>query len=119
MTRVWLPDSPDTVEPLKNLPDGIEVDVWTGGLTLPGTKDDVEFIVLPPGQKPGMLSEITSLPSLKVIQLTSAGAEHIRPYIPDRITRCHARGAHAHQELPPFHPCPGKTGVGLDPQRAG
>jgi phosphoglycerate dehydrogenase-like enzyme len=91
---VWLPDPPDTVEPLKNLPDGIEVDVWTGGHPLPGTKDEVEFIVLPHGQKPGMLTEITSLPSLKVIQLNSAGAEHIRPYIPNRITLCNARGAH-------------------------
>ena len=94
MTRVWLPDPPDTVEPLKNLPDGIEVDVWTGGHPLPGTKDEVEFINLPHGVKPDTLRVITSLPSLKVIQLNSAGAEHIRPYIPDRITLCNARGAH-------------------------
>ena len=94
MTRVWLPDPPDTVEPLKNLPDGIEVDVWTGGHPLPSTKDEVEFINLPHGVKPDTLRVITSLPSLKVIQLNSAGAEHIRPYIPDRITLCNARGAH-------------------------
>jgi phosphoglycerate dehydrogenase-like enzyme len=94
VTRVWLPDPPETIEPLKNLPAGIEADVWTGGEPLPSTKDEVEFIVLPHGQTPRMLNEITSLPSLKVIQLNSAGAEHIRPYIPDRITLCNARGAH-------------------------
>ncbi len=94
MTRVWLPDPPETVEPLKNLPEGIEVDVWTGGEPLPDSKDEVEFIVPPPGLSPQMLETITSLPSLKVIQLTSAGAEHIRPYVPANITLCNARGAH-------------------------
>ncbi len=94
MTRVWLPDPPETIEPLKTLPDGIEVDVWTGGDALPSTKDEVEFIVLPPGVTPDTLRKIASLPSLKVIQLNSAGAEHIRPYIPDRITLANARGAH-------------------------
>ncbi len=94
MTRVWLPDPPETVEPLKNLPEGIEADVWTGADPLPDSKDEVEFIVPPPGLTPRTLAEITSLPSLKVIQLASAGAEHIRPYIPARIILCNARGAH-------------------------
>jgi len=94
MTRVWLPDPPETVAPLKNLPAGIEVDVWTGGEPLPDSKDEVEFIVLPHGLTPGTLKKITSLPSLKVIQLNSAGAEHIRPYIPAHIILCNARGAH-------------------------
>jgi hypothetical protein len=49
VTRVWLPDPPETVEPLKNLPEGIEADVWTGAEPLPDSKDEVEFIVLPPG----------------------------------------------------------------------
>ncbi len=51
MTRVWLPDPPETVEPLKNLPEGIEVDVWTGAEPLPDTKDEVEFIVPRPGSR--------------------------------------------------------------------
>ena len=93
MTRVWLPDPPETVASLQPLPEGIEADVWTGG-ELPGTKDEVEFIVLPGRVTPATLAVITKLPKLKVIQLMSAGAENVVPYIPDGITLCNARGAH-------------------------
>ena len=94
MTRVWLPDPPETVATLKSLPDGITADVWTGGEPLPATKDEVELIVLPFGVRPGTMAKITSLPRLKVIQLMSAGAEHVIPRIPPNITLCNARGAH-------------------------
>jgi hypothetical protein len=73
VTRVWLPDPPETVASLQPLPDGIEADVWAGGEPLPGSKDEVEFIVLPMGSRPALLSAITGLPKLKVIQLLSAG----------------------------------------------
>ena len=94
MTRVWLPEPPESIEPLKSLPEGIEADVWTGSETLPESKDEVEFIVLPFGAKPAAITEISGLPRLKVIQLMSAGAEHVRPYVPAHITLCNARGAH-------------------------
>jgi phosphoglycerate dehydrogenase-like enzyme len=93
VTRVWLPDPPETVASLQPLPDGIEADVWTGG-ELPGTKDEVEFIVLPMGSKPALLDAITKLPRLKVIQLLSAGAEQVVGHVPAGITLCNARGAH-------------------------
>jgi phosphoglycerate dehydrogenase-like enzyme len=94
VTRVWLPDPLGTVATLKTLPDGFEAGVWTGGEPLPDTKDEVEFIVLPGRVTPDTLAVITKLPKLKVIQLTSAGAERVAPYIPDGITLCNARGAH-------------------------
>jgi phosphoglycerate dehydrogenase-like enzyme len=94
VTRVWLPDPPDILAPFGGLPEGIEADVWTGADPLPATRDEVEFIVLPGGVTPGTMAKVTSLPSLRVIQLTSAGAEHVRPHIPGRITLCNARGAH-------------------------
>ena len=94
MTRVWLPDPLGTVATLRSLPDGMEADVWTGGAPLPDSKDEVEFIVLPGGVTPATLADITKLPKLKVIQLMSAGAERVAPYIPDGITLCNARGAH-------------------------
>ena len=94
MTRVWLPDPPETVASLQPLPDGIEADVWTGGEPLPGSKDEVEFIVLPMGSRPAVLAAVTPLPKLKVIQLLSAGAEQIAGHIPAGITLCNARGAH-------------------------
>jgi phosphoglycerate dehydrogenase-like enzyme len=94
VTRVWLPDRAETVATLNPLPDGIEADVWTGGEPLPDSKDEVEFIVLPGGVRPDTLAAITKLPKLKVVQLMSAGAERVIPYIPEGITLCNARGAH-------------------------
>jgi phosphoglycerate dehydrogenase-like enzyme len=91
LTRVWLPDSLDN---FGTLPPGIEADVWTGGEDLPESADQVEYVVFPFGVKPEVVRKVTTLPSLKTIQILSAGADHILPYIPSRITLCNARGAH-------------------------
>ena len=91
MTRVWLPDSP---EAFGGLPAGIEADVWKGGSELPPSADEVEFAVFPFGKDPEVLRTVVTLPKLKTIQILSAGADHILPYIPDGITLCNARGAH-------------------------
>jgi phosphoglycerate dehydrogenase-like enzyme len=91
LTRVWLPDAPDK---FGSLPSGIEADVWTGGEDLPDSADQVEYVVLPFGVKPELIRKITALPSLKTIQILSAGADHVLPYVPSRITLCNARGAH-------------------------
>jgi phosphoglycerate dehydrogenase-like enzyme len=91
LTRVWLPDSP---EAFGGLPAGIEADVWKGGEELPSSADEVEFVVFPFGINPEILRKIVTLPKLKTIQILSAGADHILPYIPQNITLCNARGAH-------------------------
>ncbi|HXC81861.1 MAG TPA: 2-hydroxyacid dehydrogenase [Trebonia sp.] len=91
MTRVWLPDPPEL---FKGLPDGMVADVWTGGEPLPASTDEVEVIVPPPRVRPETLAAIARLPSLKLVQLTSAGAERVIPYIPAHVTLCNARGAH-------------------------
>jgi phosphoglycerate dehydrogenase-like enzyme len=91
LTRVWLPDAPDK---FGSLPPGIEADVWTGGEDLPESADQVEYVVLPFGVKPELIRKIAALPSLKTVQILSAGADHVLPYIPSRVTLCNARGAH-------------------------
>ena len=91
MTRVWLPDAPDKFGPL---PPGIEADAWTGGEDLPPSAGQVEYVVLPFGVKPELIRKIAALPSLRTIQILSAGADHVLPYVPSRITLCNARGAH-------------------------
>jgi phosphoglycerate dehydrogenase-like enzyme len=91
LTRVWLPDAPDRFGPL---PPGIEADVWAGGEDLPESADQVEYVVLPFGVKPELIRKIAALPSLKTVQILSAGADHVLPYIPSRVTLCNARGAH-------------------------
>jgi phosphoglycerate dehydrogenase-like enzyme len=91
LTRVWLPDSP---EAFGGLPAGLEADVWKGGDDLPASADQVEFIVFPFGVSPDAIRKVTALPSLKTVQILSAGADHILPCIPGNITLCNARGAH-------------------------
>jgi phosphoglycerate dehydrogenase-like enzyme len=91
LTRVWLPDAP---EQFGILPPGIEADVWAGGDELPESADQVEYVVLPLGVKPEIIRKIATLPSLRTIQILSAGADHILPHIPSHITLCNARGAH-------------------------
>jgi phosphoglycerate dehydrogenase-like enzyme len=91
LTRVWLPDS---AEAFGGLPSGIEADLWKGGAELPPSTDEVEFAVFPFGKDPEVLRTVVTLPKLKTIQILSAGADHILPYIPDGITLCNARGAH-------------------------
>ena len=91
MTRVWLPAAP---EQFGTLPPGIEADVWTGGDELPESADQVEYVVLPLGVKPEIIGKIATLPSLRTLQILSAGADHILPHVPSHITLCNARGAH-------------------------
>jgi len=91
LTRVWLPDSP---EAFGGLPAGLEADLWKGDEELPSSADEVEFVVFPFGKNPEILRKIVTLPKLKTIQILSAGADHILPYIPANITLCNARGAH-------------------------
>jgi phosphoglycerate dehydrogenase-like enzyme len=91
LTRVWLPDQPAA---FGILPPGIEADVWDGG-DFPASADQVEYVVLPSGVEPGTIQQIVKLPSLRTVQLLSAGVDHVLPYIPAGITLCNARGAHA------------------------
>jgi phosphoglycerate dehydrogenase-like enzyme len=91
LTRVWLPDAPGKFGPL---PAGIEADVWAGGDDLPPSADQVEYVVLPLGVRPAAVQKIAALPSLTTIQILSAGADHILPFVPARVTLCNARGAH-------------------------
>jgi phosphoglycerate dehydrogenase-like enzyme len=91
VTRVWLPEPPQA---LGGLPDGMVADVWTGLEPLPKSKDEVEVIVLPQRVSPRTLATVTRLPNLKLVQLTSAGAERVIPHIPPNVTLCNARGAH-------------------------
>jgi len=91
LTRVWLPAP---AEAFGGLPAGIEADVWTGGDELPPSADEVEYVVLPLGVKPEIIRKIAVLPGLKTLQILSAGADNVLPYVPANITLCNARGAH-------------------------
>ncbi len=68
--------------------------MWDGGDDLPDSADQVEYVVLPQGVQPETVRKIATLPSLTTVQLLSAGADHVLPYLPSHITLCNARGAH-------------------------
>jgi phosphoglycerate dehydrogenase-like enzyme len=91
--QVWLPE-PDSVALMGGLPDGMAADVWTGGEQLPGSAGQVEVVVLPFGVPHSRMPVLATLPRLRVIQLMSAGAERVIPYVPAGVTLCNARGAH-------------------------
>ncbi len=91
--RVWLPE-PDSVALMGGLPDGMAADVWTGGEQVPDSADEVEVVVLPFGVPPSRMPVLAKLPRLRLIQLMSAGVEHIVPYVPAGVTLCNARGVH-------------------------
>jgi phosphoglycerate dehydrogenase-like enzyme len=91
-TTVWLPSLP---RPAEALPEGVKVDIWTGGENLPASSGEVEFLVMPFGVRGEALKRILhGLPRLKVVQLMSAGADHVLPAVPPGVTLCNARGAH-------------------------
>jgi phosphoglycerate dehydrogenase-like enzyme len=91
--RVWLPEQ-DAVSLMGGLPAGMVADVWTGGEQLPDSADEVEVVVLPFGVPSSRLPVLAKLPRLRLIQLMSAGAENIIPFVPPGVTLCNARGAH-------------------------
>jgi phosphoglycerate dehydrogenase-like enzyme len=91
--RVWLP-AKDSLDMMGGLPDGMVCDVWTGGEQLPDSADEVEVVVLPFGVPQSRLPVLAKLPKLRLIQLMSAGVEHIVRFVPPGVTLCNARGVH-------------------------
>lgn len=90
---IWLPD-PGAEAIMGGLPDGMRADIWTGGPDLPASADQVEVVVPPfPVQAPE-LSLLAGLPKLRLVQLQSAGAEQVIPFVPPGVTLATARGAH-------------------------
>ncbi|GGV02205.1 dehydrogenase [Streptomyces litmocidini] len=90
---VWLP-TPESEALMGGLPEGFRADVWTGGAELPASADTVEVIVPPYGVGAALLSRLAELPRLRLVQLESAGVEWIRPYVPEGVVLCNAKGAY-------------------------
>jgi phosphoglycerate dehydrogenase-like enzyme len=93
MIKVWLPDQ-GAVSLMGGLPAGMAADLWTGGEQLPDSPDEVEVVVLPFEVPASRLPVLAKLPRLRLIQLMSAGAENIIPFVPPGVTLCNAQGAH-------------------------
>ncbi|TDW54693.1 2-hydroxyacid dehydrogenase [Kribbella pratensis] len=90
--RAWLPwENPDDF--LGGVPKGCDVDFYAGGEP-PASPAEVEFYV--PSYMGGgdVLDIVREMPALKVVQLQTAGFEHVQSRLAEGVTLCNARGVH-------------------------
>jgi phosphoglycerate dehydrogenase-like enzyme len=92
VTTVWAA-KPEIAEMLADLPD-VTVDLYDGVGAEPDSLDEVEFYVPVLLPNPPSLEIIARMPRLRVVQLQTAGVDHVRPYLRAGVTMCNARGAH-------------------------
>jgi phosphoglycerate dehydrogenase-like enzyme len=92
VVKAWLPWE-DADAFLGGVPQGIEVDFYAGG-ERPKSLDEVEFYV--PNYMGGgdVFDVVRDMPALKVVQLQTAGFEHVQSRLADGVTLCNARGVH-------------------------
>jgi phosphoglycerate dehydrogenase-like enzyme len=88
---VWLPFDPEV---LGDLPAGLEADIFRSDGEPPASADRVELYVPDYTFAPRVVEVIPRLPRLQVVQTLTAGVDHVRPYVPEGVTLCNARGVH-------------------------
>jgi phosphoglycerate dehydrogenase-like enzyme len=91
--RVWVP-YPDFVEAVESVGDDVHADLFTGENDPPASIDEVTFYVAPYSFTAAPLQLTARMPSLRVLQLLTAGFENALPYVPDGLTVCNAHGVH-------------------------
>ncbi len=90
--------------PLVTLPDqswidglgpveGLEVAPWDLH-TMPARDDEIEVVVPPYLDGAVNFAHLAALPSLSVVQLLTAGYEHVAPHVPESVRLCNAAGVH-------------------------
>ncbi|HZX07367.1 2-hydroxyacid dehydrogenase [Kribbella sp.] len=92
VVKAWLPwEDPGAF--LGGVPAGVDVEVFSGG-ERPASPDEVEFYV--PSYMGGgdVFDVVKEMPALKVVQLQTAGFEHVQSRLADGVTLCNARGVH-------------------------
>jgi len=91
VTLVWLPFDPARLE---GVPAGIDVEVFDATGELPASAAEVELYVPDYRFDPRVAEVIPRMQKLRVVQTLTAGVEHIRPFVPEGVTLCNARGVH-------------------------
>jgi phosphoglycerate dehydrogenase-like enzyme len=90
---VAVPDE-DTRRALR-VPDGVRLVVWDlSADPPPDVAADVEVVVVPHYVGRGLLRRLRDLPRLAVVQIPSAGFEHVLPHLPPGVLLCNGRGVH-------------------------
>jgi phosphoglycerate dehydrogenase-like enzyme len=86
--------TPDALDHVGELPDGVEVVVWDGYGAPPAGAERIEFFVGRYDVPPPPAEALAALPNLKVIQLLSAGVEPWLPVVPAGVPLHNGRGIH-------------------------
>jgi phosphoglycerate dehydrogenase-like enzyme len=86
--------TPDALDHVGELPDGVEVVVWDGYGAPPAGAERIEFFVGRYDVPPPPAEALAALPNLKVIQLLSAGVEPWLPVVPAGVPLHNGRGVH-------------------------
>ncbi|WP_427890989.1 2-hydroxyacid dehydrogenase [Kribbella sp. GL6] len=92
VVKAWLPwEDPEAF--LGGVPAGFDVELFAGG-ERPKSLAEVEFYV--PSYMGGgdVFDVVKEMPSLQVVQLQTAGFEHVQSRLADGVTLCNARGVH-------------------------
>lgn len=76
------------------MPEGARLLVWDGRTDAPESIDETEFLLGAYMAGPPPASVVQAMPSLRVIQLLSAGVDDWLPLVPDGVTLCNGRGVH-------------------------
>jgi phosphoglycerate dehydrogenase-like enzyme len=89
---VWLPFEPEV---LGDIPEGLTFEVFRADSEQPPPgAERVELYVPDYTFHRGVVEVIPQLSSLQVVQTLTAGVDHVRPYVPEGVTLCNARGVH-------------------------
>lgn len=88
---VWLPFEP---EELGEVPSGLRFEVVDPTSHVPDSVGDVRFYVAPYRVDPVVAEVLPRMSSLEVVQVLTAGVEHVREQVPEGVLLCNGRGIH-------------------------
>lgn len=96
MSIVSVPEQ-SFLDRLGELPDGVTAVIWDPqtGDAPEEIRDDLEIVLWPDIVDPAANARLSSLPSLKVLQLQSAGFEHMSEAVPDGASLANGKGVHS------------------------
>ncbi|GAA2728911.1 2-hydroxyacid dehydrogenase [Cellulomonas aerilata] len=93
LVTVTVPD--DASRDALTVPDGVQLELWDLTRDLPAeVAATVDVVVVPHGVVGETLRRLRDVPHLAVVQLPSAGFEHVMPHLPPGVTLCNGRGVH-------------------------
>ncbi|MBB2913890.1 phosphoglycerate dehydrogenase-like enzyme [Streptosporangium becharense] len=90
--KIWVP-SEAAADVLCDLPE-VECTVYDGTGPVPDGPEEVEVWIPPLMPVPRTPELLARMPRLRLLQTVTAGVDAYRPYMPQGVTLCNARGVH-------------------------